>query len=112
MEKTVMLDSLCIVLCSAPSHEVATSIANTLVDEHLAACVTIIDGATSVYRWNGEQIMEHESQMILKTCAGMVTKLQQRITSLHTYSVPEFLVIPVAADDGRYAEWVRSEVKQ
>lgn len=112
MEKTASDEALCVVLCTAPSHEIAESIANTLVEEHLAACVTIIGHATSIYRWQGEKIMEQEVQLILKTCTNIVTKLQLRFTSLHPFSVPEFLVIPLSAAYSPYADWIRSEVKQ
>jgi periplasmic divalent cation tolerance protein len=112
MEKTATDKSLCVVLCTAPSHEVAVSIANTLVEEHLAACATIIGNATSIYRWQGEKIMEQEVQLILKTCANIVTQLQQRFTSLHPFSVPEFFAIPITEAYGPYADWISGEVKQ
>lgn len=96
-------------LCSCPDDASATRIADALVDERLAACVSILPGVRSVYRWQGR--IEHAGEMLLlvKTSAGRADTLRERIVALHPYELPE--VIMVEADGGlpAYLDWVATE---
>jgi periplasmic divalent cation tolerance protein len=79
----------------------------TLVEERLAACVTIGAPMTSVYRWRGAVERAQERQLLLKTVRGKVPLIKARLLTLHPYDVPELLVLP---DDGgaeAYLAWVR-----
>jgi periplasmic divalent cation tolerance protein len=99
-----------VVLTSAPV-EVAERLARALVSERLAACVQVVPGVTSVYRWEGEVRAEPESVLWIKVAAERVDELAARIEELHPYELPEFVVLPVdpGMTDARYLGWVRAE---
>jgi periplasmic divalent cation tolerance protein len=98
------------VLSTAPSAEIADRIATTLIEERLAACVNVLDGLTSVYRWEGQVEREAEVLMLLKTTTEALERLQLRLVELHPYAVPEVLALEVSNGHLPYLEWVRSEV--
>lgn len=91
---------------TAGSEEQATSIANALVGERLAACVNIVSPIRSVYRWEGEVQTDTEHLMIIKTRADLVPKLEARVKELHSYEVPEVIAIPIVAGAKSYLNWV------
>jgi periplasmic divalent cation tolerance protein len=99
--------SVVIVLTTLPAGADVAAFAMTLVEERLAACVSVGGEVRSVYRWKDTVEQDREHQVVMKTVRGMVGPLRTRIATLHPYEVPEFLVIP--ADDGgdAYLEWVR-----
>jgi len=99
-----------IVLCSCPDVDVAGSLADALVEERLAACVTRLPGATSVYHWEGAVHRDPEVLLIIKTTAGRVANLTARIEALHPYEVPEVLAVPVAGGAERYLAWLGQTV--
>ena len=80
--------------------------ARALVDERLAACVTTETGAQSVYRWR-ERIEEAtEHQLTIKTTVRCLERLERRVTDMHPYDVPEFLVVPAVDGSRAYLDWV------
>jgi periplasmic divalent cation tolerance protein len=91
-----------------PDAERAQSLARALVDERLAACVTIVPGARSVYRFEGKVHEEDEVLCLVKTRPAVFDRLRERILALHPYDVPELLAF--AVDDGSptYLDWVRA----
>ena len=101
-----MNETIAVVLCTFPSMDVAEPIAKTVVDEHLAACVTMMPGAVSVYSWEGAAHRDEEVQCIMKTTKTIVTKLQRRVTELHPYDVPEFIALDVTGGLPAYLKWV------
>lgn len=98
------------VLCSCPDLAVAGSLAESLVEERLAACVTCLPGATSVFRWEGALQKEPEVLLLIKTTAERLATLTARIEALHPYDVPEVVAIPVAGGSERYLGWVGQTV--
>ena len=82
------------------------SLARTLVDEHLAACVNVLPPMQSIYRWQGQVHVDDERQLVIKTSAARVAALQLRVAALHPYDVPEFLVIEVAGGSQAYLDWL------
>ena len=98
------------VLCSCPDLAVAGSLAESLVEERLAACVTCLPGATSVFRWEGTLQKDPEVLLFIKTTAERLATLTARIEALHPYDVPEVVAIPVAGGSERYLEWVGQTV--
>jgi periplasmic divalent cation tolerance protein len=82
-------------------------LARTLVEERLAACVNLLPTMTSIYRWEGVVETATERQLVMKTTADREPQLQRRVTELHPYDTPEWLVLPVAGGSERYLEWVR-----
>src|SRR5690606_13377760 len=85
------------VFSTVPSQEVASLIAKTVVQEELAACVTIIPGITSIYRWQGEMESASEFLLMMKTRGTLFEALRARIVLLHPYDVPEVVATPITA---------------
>jgi periplasmic divalent cation tolerance protein len=95
-----------IVLSTCGDRETAERIAHRLVEQHLAACVNILPGVQSVYRWQGAVQSEPEVLMLIKTKASLIPQVQSAITSLHSYEVPEFLVLPISGGSDAYMAWL------
>ena len=95
-----------VVLVTAPDADVALRIARTLIEERLAACVNLIPGLTSVYRWEGAVQEDHEVLLLAKTRAGRLEALETRLAELHPYHVPECVALEPARVETRYLEWM------
>lgn len=95
-----------IALSTAGSREEAERIAHTLVEERLAACVSLLPGATSVYRWRDEIESADEVLLLIKTSAENLERLEAALCETHSYEVPEFLVIHPEAASKPYLEWL------
>jgi periplasmic divalent cation tolerance protein len=92
---------------TAPDAEQAAAMARALVEEGLCACVNIVPGVRSIYRWQGKTLDEGEVLCLCKTRPALFDRLRQRIAELHPYEVPEILAF--AVDDGSptYLAWLR-----
>ncbi len=101
-----------IVLITASQEEEAARIARGLVEAGLAACVNIVRGLRSLYRWQGRIEDEHEVLLIAKTRRDLFESLVQRVKELHSYSVPEIIALPVIDGSGDYLKWLREETKE
>jgi periplasmic divalent cation tolerance protein len=99
---------LVIVSCPPASAE---SIAQPLVEEGLAACVSIVASATSIYRWKGELCKDEESLLLIKTEESQWQALEKRIKELHSYEVPEILMLPITAGHAPYLLWLADTVR-
>ena len=99
------------VLVTAPDADAAESMAGAVVAERLAACVNMVPGVVSIYRWKGEIHRDEEVLLVLKTTVARVEALRSRIVALHPYEVPEVLVLPVEQGHQPYLEWVRDQVE-
>ena len=97
-------------MSTAPSRAAAEEIAGALVEERLAACVNVVAGVTSIYRWKGEVAREAEVLMVLKSTRSGIERLRERLVELHPYDVPEVLVLDVQDGHMPYLDWVRAEV--
>ena len=98
--------SFVIVLTTLPADADATPLARTLVYERLAACVNVLPPMQSIYRWQGNVEEASERQLIIKTTAARVEELKTRLSALHPYDVPEFLVVPIADGSDSYLRWL------
>jgi periplasmic divalent cation tolerance protein len=98
------LTEFVLILCTAPP-DGAEKIAKALVQERLAACVNVSQ-VRSYFSWDGKLSDEPEELMIIKTQARMVDKIGARIKELHSYQVPEIIVVPIAGGDRCYLDWV------
>lgn len=96
-------------LCTCPDRDAAGRIARTLVDERLAACVNLLPGVTSVYRWQGAVETGEEVLMLAKTVPERLQALTARIVELHPYDVPEVVAMQVDAGLPAYLEWIAGE---
>jgi periplasmic divalent cation tolerance protein len=95
-----------VVLTTAGSHEVAQKIARELVERRLAACVNVIPQIESVYRWEDKVETAPEWLLIIKTQAGAFEKLRNAIKELHSYDVPECIMLGIADGSAEYLNWV------
>jgi periplasmic divalent cation tolerance protein len=95
-----------VVLCTAPTLEVAETLARGLVDAGLAACVNLYPGVRSVYRWQGALHVDDEVQMVIKTTAARFAALEQHLRAHHPYETPEILALEVADGSHAYLAWL------
>jgi periplasmic divalent cation tolerance protein len=98
-----------LVFTNAPDRTVAARIAQALVDARLAACVNVLAGCTSVYRWDGAVETAEELPIIIKTRACRYAEVEAAIRRLHPYELPEILAVPVVDGLPEYLEWVAEE---
>lgn len=103
-----MATDVVFVLTTVPIGEEGEAMARTLVEERLAACVNLQAPMTSFYRWEGRVDREAERQLFIKTTRQQVAPLRNRLAELHTYQLPEFVVIDVTDGSPEYLEWVRT----
>src|SRR5262249_51280850 len=99
-----------VVFVTAPSEAKAIELGQHLVDERLAACVTVVPGVTSIYRWEGKREQATEALLMIKTRADAYGALERRVLSLHPYSVPEVLALGTDAGAPAYLDWVEDSV--
>lgn len=104
-----MTDKL-LVLSTAGSEAEARKIAYALVERRLAACVNIVPGISSVYRWQGKVESNDEYLLIVKTLRECEDKVRSAIRELHSYKVPECLVLAVDGGSEEYLQWLADAV--
>lgn len=102
----VPASDLCLVLTTTGSRDEAERLAHALVEQRLAACVNIIPGLTSVYRWKGQVESADEVLLLMKTTASNLQRLEDSLRSLHSYEVPEFLVLQPDSASEAYLQWL------
>ncbi len=100
-----------IILITACSPDEAATIARTLVDEHLVACVNIVPGVRSFFFWEGKTQDAAEALMICKSRMPLMDAVIDRVRSLHSYTVPEIVALPIAAGFPAYLAWVKDSTK-
>lgn len=96
-----------VILITAPCEDDAAGMAREVVDAGLAGCVTIVNNARSIYRWEGKTEDQPEVLMIVKTRRDLFDALMRRVKELHSYSVPEIIALPVLEGSGDYLGWLR-----
>jgi periplasmic divalent cation tolerance protein len=100
-----MADAM-IVLVTCGSEKEAVKIAHSLVEERLAACVNLISPVRSIYRWEGKIWDEREWILIIKTQKKRFEELEKKVKSLHSYSVPEIIGLPIVKGSASYLKWL------
>ncbi|WP_321408638.1 divalent-cation tolerance protein CutA [Tolumonas auensis] len=98
-----------VVLCTCPDNTCARALAQTLLNEKLAACVNLIPQVTSLYCWQGKMEESQEVQLVIKSRRTLFGVLQQRIQTLHPYEVPEILAMPVLNGSPAYLQWLQEQ---
>ena len=96
-----------IVLVTCPTRKIGETIGHLLVQERLAACVNIVPNLTSIYRWEGKICRNAEVLLVGKTRRICLPALIRRVRSLHPYSMPEIIALPVVGGFVPYLSWVR-----
>ena len=106
------MEAIRVVLCTCPDETVASELATGLVEAGLAACVNVLPGIRSIYRWQGDVQDEAESLMVIKTGENRFAALRGWLVEHHPYDVPEVIALPVEEGLPAYLEWVARETNQ
>jgi periplasmic divalent cation tolerance protein len=106
VDKLICMTDYIQVVTTVARREDAETIARTLVEERLAACVQIIGPVTSIYRWQGKIESAQEWQCWAKSRQDHYDRMEETIRRLHPYTVPEILVMPVSAGGSDYLTWL------
>ena len=104
-----MSAQVALLLITAPDEETGRRIARALVEERLAACVNLLPGIRSIYRWRGAVEEAAEVLLIAKTRADRTAALASRVRALHPYELPEVVALPVTDGSRAYLRWVVAE---
>lgn len=107
----ITTDDLRVVLSTCGNQQEAEHIAHALVESQLAACVNILPGAHSVYRWQGKVESAQEVLLLIKTSAQYLERVQNAITALHSYELPEIMAVKVSGGSESYLGWLLGNLK-
>lgn len=99
-----------LLLTTAPPDQ-AQDLAHVLVEERLAACVSLLPGVRSVYRWKGEVQDDPETQLLIKTATSRLGALAARLAELHPYEVPELLVLAPEGGSAAWLDWLQAQLR-
>lgn len=102
--------AILVCFCTCPDRPVAERLAEALVADGLAACVNIVPGLRSVYRWQGAIERSDETLLLIKTTQEGLPALSARIVELHPYELPEIVAVEVAGGLSAYLDWVAEQV--
>jgi len=105
------MSDVVLVLTTVPDDESAEKLVRTLVDERLAACINMSSPMVSTYKWQGRIERDVERQLTIKTTRENLPALHARLVELHSYELPEFIVIDVHAGSDDYLAWVARETQ-
>ncbi|NOT13060.1 MAG: divalent-cation tolerance protein CutA [Methylococcaceae bacterium] len=97
-----------IILCTCPDNATAEKIAYQLLENNLAACINIVPGITSIYKWQGKIESAQEHLLLIKSNEADYPKLETQIKALHPYELPEIITISIANGLSEYLNWINS----
>ena len=100
-----------VVLSTCASPEEAEKVAHALVEKKLAACVNILPAVRSIYRWNGAIEDDQETLLLIKSSRALFGELRAEIQKLHSYEIPEAIVIPIVDGLERYLDWMADALR-
>lgn len=100
-----------VVLVTCSSEEEAVIISKALVEDRLAACVNLISPVRSIYRWEGKIWDEKEWLLVIKTRKERFEEVEAKVKSLHSYSVPEIIALPILEGSASYLNWIIENTK-
>jgi periplasmic divalent cation tolerance protein len=98
-----------VVFVTCASEKEGEKIGQALLQEKLAACVNIVSGLKSLFRWKGKISTEEEVLLLIKTQDTLFEKLKKRIIELHSYEVPEIIALGILAGNEKYLDWIGKE---
>ena len=108
---SVIVASPYVVITTVGTEEQANLVASELVSRRHAACVNIVPGLRSVYRWKGAVQHDEEHPMLIKTTAERYAALEQAMLAGHPYELPEIIAVPIERGLPAYLDWVAAETK-
>lgn len=100
------MESVILVFTTTNSEELAVKIAETLVQRGVAACVNIIKKIRSIYRFKGEVWDDEEFLLLIKTRESLKKEVEEAIKEIHTYELPEILVINLSDSEPKFQQWI------
>lgn len=89
----------------------ASELAKSIISNELAACVNILPGITSIYKWEGKVVTDSEHLLMIKTREDLLEALSAHIKAHHPYSVPEIIAVPIEFGNSAYLEWIKESTK-
>ena len=105
------MDKYILVLTTVPEEKTGQTIATRLLEERLAACVTISAASQSFYWWKGQISKEPEHILLIKTRAALYQRLEKKIQEIHPYELPEIITLPIHKGSIAYLNWIEQETK-
>ena len=99
-----------VVMITTETEEEAHRIAELLINQRKAACVNIVPGVDSLFRWQGSLVSARESLLIVKTRAALLPAIINLVKGVHSYQVPEIIALPIVSGNEDYLRWLESEV--
>ncbi len=99
-----------LVLCTCPDEDVAVNIAENIVAQKLAACVNVLPAVYSVYQWQDNVESAKEHMILIKTTKAKYASLEQVISSLHPYEIPEIIAIDINSGLPEYLKWIDNSI--
>lgn len=100
-----------VIFITCANNKEARRIATALIKNRLAACINIADKIESIFWWEGKINLAKESLLIIKSRKTNLTKIVKRVKSMHSYSVPEIIALPVVAGNKDYFRWLNESVR-
>lgn len=100
-----------VILCTVPDRVSGETLAKCLVEEHYAACVNLVPGLVSTYRWKGELDHSEEHLLLIKTTADRFEDVKRYIEANHPYELPEIIALPIVAGSAEYLKWITESSK-
>lgn len=110
-ERATMMDRIVFVYTTYPSLGEAEQAGKSLVERRLCACVNILPGMISYYRWEGRLDRGEEVVMIIKTRASLADSVRSAVKDMHSYTTPAILVLPLESVDSTYLAWLLAETE-
>jgi periplasmic divalent cation tolerance protein len=102
------MPEMLVILCTCPDEATAAKLAGGLVEEQLAACVNILPGIRSIYRWQGKISNDAEVLMVIKSLVSRFEELESWLLQHHPYHIPEIVALPVSRVSADYHAWIES----
>ena len=100
------------IVTTAPSRDIAESIAAILIERGLAACTQVAGPVTSLFRWKGRVEKAEEWVCSIKTTSDRFDRVAQAIREQHTYDVPEIIAMPIVEGDKAYLDWIEESLEK
>ena len=100
-----------LVITTVPDSEVGKIIAEKILEERLAACVTISAPCQSLYWWQEKIAQDQEHTLFIKTKKEAFPKLEEKVRQLHPYDVPEIIAVPISGGNEDYLNWIDDETR-
>jgi periplasmic divalent cation tolerance protein len=97
-----------IIFCTCPDQKTAKEIADQLIINHLAACVNIAPGITSVYQWQGKIESTQEQLLFIKSHSNQYQAIETKIKQIHPYELPEIIAVPIERGLPEYLQWINT----